>query len=448
MTSYFIRRLLLIFPTLLGITLLTFAITRFVPGGPVDRALQLQAQAAEKGGSRHSGGNAASGGMSNEQLEALEEHYGLNKPILVGYAQWLGISPRESQISKGEYTGPSNEFIGEATDTENTAKVVLAGEGRLAQVKRADGKISSATFLESGQPLESEGWQVRYESENERKQMYQKRNPAVETPPAFPPRVVIFKNRFAGLLQGNLGRSDVYNEPVGQMIMERLPVGLYFGILTSVIAYGLCLPLGILKALKHRTFIDTATSMFIFLGYSIPGFALGTLLIVHLGAGMNLFPLSGLTSADFDTLSYAGKIKDLAHHTILPLICYVIGSFAMLTMMTKNSLMDQLAADYVRTAVAKGASFPRAAFRHAFRNSIIPVASGLGGLISILLTGSILIESVFDIQGFGLLQYQAVLALDVPVIMGTMTISAFLMLFGNVLSDAIVALVDPRIKFN
>jgi microcin C transport system permease protein len=202
-----------------------------------------------------------------------------------------------------------------------------------------------------------------------------------------------------------------------------------------------------LKALKHRTFIDSASSVLIFLGYSIPGFALGAILLVHLGARMNLFPLFGLTSPDFDLLSTPGKINDLAHHTVLPLLCYIVGSFAMLTMMTKNNLMDNLAADYVRTAVAKGAGFRRAVFHHAFRNSMIPIATSLGSLVTIFIGGSMLIETVFDIQGFGLLQYQSVIARDVPVIMGTLTIAAFLMLIGHIISDFIVALVDPRIKF-
>jgi microcin C transport system permease protein len=231
------------------------------------------------------------------------------------------------------------------------------------------------------------------------------------------------------------------------MILTRMPVAVYFGLLTAIITYAVCLPLGVLKALKHRTFIDTSSSVLIFLGYSIPGFALGAILLVHLGARMNLFPLFGLTSPGFEDLDNFGKIKDLAHHTVLPLICYIIGSFAMLTMLTKNNLMDNLAADYVRTAVAKGVSFPKAVFGHAFRNSMIPVATSLGSLVEIFIGGSMLIETVFDIQGFGLLQYQSVIARDVPVIMGTLTIAAFLMLLGHVISDFIVAMVDPRIKF-
>jgi len=258
---------------------------------------------------------------------------------------------------------------------------------------------------------------------------------------------VAYKTRFSGLLQGDLGRSTVYNDPVGAMILERIPVAVYFGLLTAIFTYAVCLPLGVLKALKHRTFIDSASSVLIFIGYSIPGFALGAILLVHLGARMSLFPLFGLTSPGFDEMGTWEQAKDLAHHTVLPLLCYLVGSFAMLTMMTKNNLMDHLASDYVRTAVAKGVSFRKAVFGHAFRNSMIPIATSVGSLVGILISGSLLVETVFDIQGFGLLQYQAVLARDVPVIMGTLTITAFLMLLGNVISDFVVAMVDPRIKF-
>ena len=239
----------------------------------------------------------------------------------------------------------------------------------------------------------------------------------------------------------------IYQDSVVEMIYSRMPVAIYFGLLTAVITDLVSLPLGVLKALKHRTFIDTSSSVLIFLGYSIPGFALGAILLVHLGARMNFFPLFGLTSPDFDQMGDWAKIKDIAHHTVLPLTCYIVGSFAMLTMLTKNSLMDNLAADYVRTAMSKGVSFPKAVFGHAFRNSMIPIATSLGSLVEIFIGGSMLIETVFDIQGFGLLQYHSVLERDVPVLMGTLTVAAFLMLLGQVLSDFAVAVVDPRIKF-
>jgi len=443
---YFLRRLLLIPPTLLGITLLVFTITRFVPGGPGEKMLQRAARGGDQGGKR-STSPQSQGGMSEEQLEEVEEQFGLDKPILIGYAQWLGILPKETNISKGEFGALDDESIGGGIDPDNTAIIVLRGDGRMVHVLRNGDAVASAVFAKSAKPITADGWKVRYETEKVRQERYSQRNTSSDKPPSYAPRAVAYQTRFDGLLQGNLGRSTSYNEPVGQMILARMPIAVYFGLLTALLTYAVCLPLGVLKALKHRTFIDTASSVLIFLGYSIPGFALGAILLVYLGARMHWFPLFGLTGPDFDQLDNWGKLKDLAHHTVLPLTCYAIGSFAMLTMMTKNNLMDNLAADYVRTAVAKGVSFRRAVFGHAFRNSMIPVATSLGSLLEIFIGGSLLVETVFDIQGFGLLQYQAMIARDVPVIMGTLVIEAFLMLLGHVVSDVIVAMVDPRIKF-
>lgn len=431
---------------MIGITLLVFSITKIVPGGPLDQALQEAARASEKGGNR-SASSSSQSGLSEEQMEDLEEQFGTHEPILKAYAQWLGLLPKETRISKGEYGSRGEETIGGSIDAEKIAAVVLRGDGRLVHVTRDGDGISSAVFAETGQPISDEGWKARFETEKDRQDRFKRRNTGSKNLPSYSPRAVIYQTRMAGLLQGDLGRSTVYNDPVHEMILSRMPVAVYFGLLTAFITYAVCIPLGILKALRHRTFIDSASSVLIFIGYSIPGFALGAILLVHLGARMNLFPLFGLTSPDFDQMGNFDKIKDLAHHTVLPLLCYVIGGFAMLTMLTKNNLMDNLAADYVRTAVAKGASFRKAVFGHALKNSMIPIATSLGGLVGIFVGGSMLIETVFDIQGFGLLQYQSVIARDVPVIMGTLTIAAFLMLIGNVISDFIVAMVDPRIKF-
>ncbi len=445
MKNYFLRRLLLIPPTLLGITLLVFTITRFLPGGPMDRMLQEAAAGADQGGKRSSAQSSHS--LNEDQLEDMEEQFGYDKPILQAYAQWLGVLPRENRISKGEFIGRSDETIGGNTGGDDRTLVILRNDGRQVSVTRKDGAIASAVFTATGKPIGDEGWQIRYETNEDRQERYRRRNPSEPKVPDYPARAVIYQTRFSGILQGDLQRSHTYNDPVGEMILARMPVAVYFGLLTAFLTYAVCLPLGVLKAIRHRSFIDTGTSVLIFLGYSIPGFALGAILLVHLGARMNLFPIFGLTSPDFDQLDTFGKFKDLAHHTVLPLLCYMIGSFAMLTMMAKNNLMENLAADYVRTAVAKGASFKRAVFGHAFRNSMIPVATSLGDLITIFVGGSMLIERVFDIQGFGLLQYQAVVDIDAPVIMGTLSIAALLMLVGNIISDAIVAMVDPRIKF-
>ena len=448
MTSYFLRRFLLIPPTLLGITFFVFAITRFVPGGPMDRMLQQAAGNADGGGSGKKVSNEASGGLSEEQMEELEEQFGLDKSMLVAYLQWLGLAPREILISKAEFGKLEDDDLGAPSETQDdSALLVLRGVGKFVTVTKKDGKIISATYRDDSRNISSDGWKLRFEDETARQARFERRSEKGAKLPSYPPRVVAFKTRFSGLFQGDFGRSTVYNDTVVSMILSRVPIALYFGLLTAIVTYAVCLPLGILKALRHRTFIDSASSILIFIGYSIPGFALGAILLVYFGARMNLFPLFGFTSANFSEMAPLDQVKDLAHHTALPLLCYLVGTFAMLTMLTKNNLMDQLAADYVRTAVSKGVSFRRAVIGHAFRNSMIPVATSAGGLVGIFIGGSMLVETVFDIQGFGLLQYQAVIARDMPVIMGTLTISAFLMLLGNIVSDMIVAMVDPRIKF-
>ncbi|MBF0211638.1 MAG: ABC transporter permease subunit [Desulfamplus sp.] len=345
MTAYFIRRFLLIIPTFLGITIMVFAITRFVPGGPVERMLSAARQMQTEGGSGL--GHIASSGVENsgqplseEQIEQLKEYYGFDKPILTSYFSWL-----------------------------------------------------------------------------------------------------------TKVLQGDLGTSTRYYDPVWDMIKERIPISLYFGLLTMVIVYGISIPLGVAKAIRHRTAFDNFTSTIIFVGYAIPGWVAGVALLVVFASRMDIFPLGGFTSDMFYDLSPLDKIKDIALHTALPLFAYVVGSFSVMTLLMKNTLMDQLSADYVRTAIAKGLSFKQAIFRHALRNSLIPIATNFGNNISIILTGSFLIEKVFNINGMGLLGYESVVDRDYPVVMGILAISSLLFMVGNILSDICVAIVDPRVRF-
>jgi len=446
MKAYFIRRFLLVPLTLLGVTIIVFALTRIMPGSPMERAMQRAAQSDE--GSRSSG-NQSQGGLSDEQLEELEEEYSYDKSIPHAYMQWLGLLPRERWISKQDIISQDEDIVGAKiiTDPENEVLVVLKGDGRQVKVNKKD--PDAAIFVDTGKKVSESGWSVRIDSPEDRAERWARRNADdAENAPPSPYRAVVYKSKFSGLLQGDLGRSSTYQDKVSDMILKRVPIAVYFGLLSTVIIYSICIPLGIVKAIKHRTFLDNSSSVMVFVGYSIPGFALGAILLVSLGARMGWFPLFGLMSADAEGLSLWGKIKDLGHHTVLPLSCYIVGGFAYTTMMMKNNLMDNLAADYVRTAVSKGVSFRRAVFKHAFKNSFIPIATSLGGLITIFVGGSMLVETVFDIQGFGLLQFQAIINRDQSVVMGTLTIAAFLMIVGNILSDIIVAMIDPRIKFN
>jgi microcin C transport system permease protein len=171
-------------------------------------------------------------------------------------------------------------------------------------------------------------------------------------------------------------------------------------------------------------------------------------LLLYFSVRLEWFPMGGFVSLQFDDLSLWGKVKDLASHSALPLICYMMGSFALVTLLLKNHLMDNLASDYVRTAIAKGVSFRKSVTGHALRNSLIPIATTFGQNITLLVSGSFLIETIFDINGFGLLGLTSIVDRDYPVVMGVVFLASVLLLIGNILSDILVALVDPRIRFN
>jgi microcin C transport system permease protein len=365
----------------------------------------------------------------------LEEKFSRDKSPMRGYLEWLGAVPRDIQSKKIGMEFPAGE---------KRVEIPVPGTVNIATIERDDsGKI----WILPNDKVDPDKWQVRLRTPDEQAERWEQWVKGVDLPTKPEFRAVLFQSRRDGLLQGSLGESTKYQDPVWSMIFKRMPVSIYFGLVTMIVIYGVCLPLGMVKAIKHRTWFDNASSVAVFAGYAIPGYALGSLLVVFLGAKLGWFPLRGFTGDDFDTLSTAGKIKDVIHHTAMPLVCYLIASFAFMTMLMKNNLMDNLAADYVRTAAAKGVSFPRAVFKHAFRNSIIPIATTFGNNISLLVTGSMLVERVFDINGFGLLQFNAIFERDEPLIMGVVFFSAVLMLIGNVLSDLCVALVDPRVSY-
>ena len=344
MTSYFIRRFLLIIPTFLGITLLVFFIMQIVPGGPLEQEIMKLRMGLAAGGEVAVGTGNETGAIDipEEALEEMKRFYGFDKPIYIRYGKWL-----------------------------------------------------------------------------------------------------------FNLVQFDMGRSYVFGEPVWKVIRERFPVSIYFGLIGFLLAYTVCIPLGVFKAIKHGSPFDFLSSFLVFLGYSIPGWALGAILLVLLGGGSfwSVFPLGGFRSEFWESLSLGGKIWDQVQHTILPVLAYMVGSFATLTVLMKNSLMENLGQDYVRTAFAKGLSEKRVIFVHALRNSLIPIATGLGHLFSIILAGSYLIEYTFNINGMGLLGFTSIVKRDYPVVLGIMVIASLLRLVGNIISDVLYALIDPRIRF-
>jgi microcin C transport system permease protein len=251
------------------------------------------------------------------------------------------------------------------------------------------------------------------------------------------------------VLHLDLGNSYIYQDPVWDVIKSRFPVSIMLGLTGFLLSYLICVPLGVLKAVKHGSTFDVVSSVLVFMGYSVPGWALGTALLVIFGGGSfwDVFPLGGFRSDNWDYLSFGQKIIDQLKHMFLPVVCYMVGGFATLTILTKNSLMENMSQDYVRTAFSKGLTRRRVIFVHALRNSLIPIATGLGHVFSLILAGSFLIEKVFNIDGMGYLGYTSILQRDYPVALGILVISSLLMLVGNIISDVIYAVVDPRIRF-
>jgi microcin C transport system permease protein len=248
----------------------------------------------------------------------------------------------------------------------------------------------------------------------------------------------------------DFGESFVYEEDVLDVIKSKFPVSLQFGIAALLLSYIISIPLGVFKAVMHGTKFDTISSFVLFFFYSIPSFMLAILLIVFFSGGsfLDLFPIGGLYSDFYDEMNGFEQIMDRIHHFILPLICYTIGSYTTLTILMKNSIIDEIKKDYIRTARAKGLKEKTVYLKHALRNALIPIVTGLGGFLSVFFAGSLLLETIFQLDGMGLLGYQSILARDYNVIMGLVVIQSFLMLFGQILSDIAYVAVDPRIDFD
>ena len=334
MTSYLLRRLLLMIPTLFGISVVCFALTQFVPGGPVEQMIsKVRAAGGETGG--------ASRAITAEEVENIKRYYGFDQPVHIRYARWAG------------------------------------------KVVRLD-----------------------------------------------------------------MGMSYSYGEPVWDVIKSKFPVSLFFGLTSFILAYLICIPLGLYKALRHKSLFDTLSSATLFAGYVMPGFALGVLLLTFLAGGtyFDWFPLSGIVSDDWESFSLWGRITDFLWHMTLPLICYMIGEFAFLTLLMKNSLLDEMPKDYMRTALLQGMSFPQAVWKHALRNALIPLATRAGEIFTLMFAGALLIEKVFDIDGMGLLVYNSVENRDYNVVMGIILLSSFLAMLGRLFSDVLYVWIDPRIR--
>ncbi|HDR9250726.1 microcin C ABC transporter permease YejB [Burkholderia vietnamiensis] len=342
MWSYILKRLLLMIPTLVGVLTLTFAVIQFVPGGPVEQAVQeLRKGAAGEGAVPF--GMRAHTGVDAQQLAQLKALYGFDKPPLERY--WLMLK------------------------------------------------------------------------------------------------------RFARF---DLGDSYFRHQSVWSLIVQKLPVSISIGLWTFFLTYLISVPLGIAKAVRNGSPFDVATSLVVLVGYAIPGFVLGVLLLVLFGGGSfwQLFPLRGLTSDNFSQLSLLGKVLDYLWHIALPITASVVGSFAVITMLTKNAFLDEIRKQYVLTARAKGLTERTVLWKHVFRNAMLPLIVGFpAAFIGAFFTGSLLIETLFSLDGLGLLSYESVVRRDYPVVLGTLYLFTLIGLATKLVSDLCYVWVDPRIQF-
>jgi microcin C transport system permease protein len=378
MGAYILRRILLIIPTLIGIMIINFTLTQFVPGGPIE---QIIAQMQGEGDVFEA---ISGGGQETEQATATDEKY-------------LGAR------------GLPQDFLDKLEIEMGFARIVC----------------------EPG-----------YEGEPDIK------NPACvkEEIPALE-RFLIMMGRYMRL---DFGESYFRSIGVFELIAEKLPVSITLGLWSTVIAYFVSIPLGIKKAVRDGSRFDTATSGLIIVAYAIPGFLFAILLLVLFAGGSywQIFPLRGLTSDNWEELSTVGKVLDYFWHISLPVLASTIASFATLTLLTKNSFLDEIKKQYVVTARAKGLSERRVLYGHVFRNAMLIVISGFPALfIGVFFGGSLIIETIFSLDGLGRLGFEAAVARDYPIIFGTLFVFGLVGLLVGILSDLMYVFVDPRIDF-
>ncbi|MES2913911.1 MAG: microcin C ABC transporter permease YejB [Pseudomonadota bacterium] len=375
MGAYILRRLLLVIPTLFGVMVINFALTQFVPGGPVQ---QVIARLEGEGDSIQNLGGAEEGGVQEDD----------------GYVGARGLPP---------------EFIAKLEVQFGFARLVCA-EG--------------FTGTPSVNAPECRKEQI----------------PAVE-------RFFIMMGNY---LTFDFGESYFRSISVVDLVIEKMPVSITLGLWSTLIAYLVSIPLGIRKAVRDGSGFDTWTSGVIIAAYAIPGFLFAILLMVVFAGGsfFQWFPLRGLTSDGWEDMSLFGKITDYLWHITLPVTAQLISSFAVLTLLTKNSFLDEIKKQYVLTARAKGLSEARVLYGHVFRNAMLIVIAGFPGLfLSVFFGSSLLIEVIFSLDGLGQLGFRSAVERDYPVIFGTLFAFGLIGLVVGILSDLMYVFVDPRIDF-
>ena len=334
--------------------------------------------------------------------------------------------------------GPVEQLIAEITGTAVDATARISGTGD------ADGNLSSSSTGSMNQSLDSkyrgaQGLDPEFIAKIEKMFGFDK--------PMHERFFLMMKN----YLLFNFGNSYFRDTSVVQLIIEKLPVSISLGLWTTFLVYLISIPLGIQKAVRDGTPFDVWTSTIIIIGQAVPSFLFAILLIVLFAGGsfVDLFPIRGLVSENFSDLTLFNKVLDYLWHICLPVLALVIGGFASLTMLTKNSFLDQISQQYVLTAKSKGLSERKVLYGHIFRNAMLIVIAGFpSAFISILFTGALLIEIIFSLDGLGLLGFESAINRDYPVMFSTLYVFTLLGLFLSLIRDLAYIFVDPRIDFD
>ncbi|MDO4696600.1 MAG: ABC transporter permease subunit [Neisseria sp.] len=259
-----------------------------------------------------------------------------------------------------------------------------------------------------------------------------------------------FMEMIGRFLRFDLGESFFHHATVAELVRQKMPVSMSLGLWTFFLTYLICIPLGIVKAVKDGSRFDVFSGVLIVVAYTVPPFVLGLALLVLFGGGSfwSWFPQGGLVGDDWETLSWSAKIADYLWHIALPVTASVAGNLAVMTVLTKNVFLEEIRRQYVLTARAKGLSRRQILTRHVFRNAMIPLVTGFpAAFIGAFFTGSLLIETLFSLDGLGLLSYESVVKRDYPVVMGTLYVFTLMGLAAKLLSDLSYAWIDPRIHF-
>ena len=457
MWRYFLKRILLIFPTLFGISIITFIIIKLAPGDPT----------AFKMGNQQSG-MSSDQNLAKQVIEQTREIYGLDKPLLLNFVifnveeNWEDV--REYLADGQPLSGRSYDDIVEPIKQADEVAVPFLVDQLESGMMTADEttvaleiltikqklSISAAMSLEKQLEYIQNWWHGGTDSTGvvriAAKDTYQfsafQKFKKIFTEAQYPRWLV-------NMMTLDFGDSIKDNRPVWDHIKESVPVSLIFTFTSFILAYLIAIPLGIYSATHQYSTGDKVTTVILFILYSLPNFWVATMAIVFFGGGdfWDVFPVTGLHSLGAEDMTRWEYIKDLLHHVALPLIIWTYGSFSALSRYMRGSMLEVIRQDYIRTARAKGLSERVVTYKHALRNSLIPIITMLANLLPLAISGSIIIESIFSIPGMGQLSFNAVLFRDYPIIMAVTTISAMLTLFGILLSDLLYAVVDPRITF-